>query len=78
MNLILKFKLGFGARLAIQAFIPYQPERVTHIATQLRAVTFPDTHVKFQAWKLEEGKVIYRMLNEQGKAVIDNCLLEYK
>lgn len=70
--------VGFAARLAIQAFIPYQPERVTHIATQLRSVTFPDTHVTFKAWKLEEGKVIYRMLNEDGKAIVDNCLLEYK
>ena len=70
--------VGFAARLAIQAFIPYQPERVTHIATQLRSVTFPNTHVHFKAWKLEEGKVIYRMLNEEGKAIVDNCLLEYK
>lgn len=70
--------VGFAARLAIQAFIPYQPERVTRIATQLRAVTFPDTHVKFQAWKLEEGKIVYKMLNEEGKAIVDNCLLEYK
>lgn len=70
--------VGFGARLAIQAFIPNQPERVTHIATQLRAVTFPGTKVFFKAWKLEEGKVIYRIYNESGKAIIDNCLLEYK
>ncbi len=70
---------GFAARLAIQAVIPYQPERVTHVATQLRSVTFPDTPIKFQAWKIEEGKLIYRMINkETGKAIVDNCLLEYK
>ncbi|MCC8025028.1 MAG: hypothetical protein LIP16_06965 [Clostridium sp.] len=70
--------IGFAARLAIQKFIPNQPERVTHIASQLRSVTFPNTRVKFQAWKIEEGRIIYKMFGDNGKAIVDNCLLEYK
>ena len=41
------------------------------------SIKHPDSESFIDA-KLEEGKVIYRIYNESGKAIIDNCLLEYK
>lgn len=70
--------VGFGCRMAIQAAIPYESDRVTHYAAQMRSVTYPGTNVKFLGWKIAEGTVIFKMMNENGKAILDNGILEYK
>lgn len=69
---------GFACRMAIQAVIPNEPERVTHYAAQMRSVTFPDTDIRLKAWKVEEGKVIFKLLGENDKVILDNGILEYK
>jgi hypothetical protein len=73
---------GFAARMGIQAIIPYEPERVTRIDAQIRNICYPGQNVKFVGWKAEEerkeGKVYFRLLNEEGKALLDNGILEYK
>lgn len=69
---------GFACRMAIQAVIPDQPDRVTHFGVQMRSVTFPDTDVKLQAWKVEEGKVYFKLLGENDKVILNNGILEYK
>lgn len=69
---------GFGCRMAIQAVIPNEPERVTHYGAQMRSVTFPDTDVVFKGWKIEEGVVYFKLIGEGGKAILDNGILEYK
>ena len=70
--------VGFGCRMAIQAFIPNEPERVTHYAAQMRSVTFPDTDVKLLGWKIGEGVVYFKLLGENGKPILDNAVMEYK
>lgn len=68
---------GFGCRMAIQAIIPNEPDRVTRYAAQMRSVTFPDTHVTFQGWKMDEHTLYFKLLGENGKAILDNGLLEF-
>ena len=68
---------GFACRMVIQAVIPYEPERVTHFATQIRSVTFPDTSIHLGGWK-EQGKVLFRLLDDTGKILLNNGILEYR
>lgn len=69
---------GFGCRMAIQSVIPDEPERVTHFAAQMRSVTYPDTDVTFKGWKADEGTLYFKLLGSNGKAILDNGILEYK
>lgn len=70
---------GFGCRLAIQAAIPYEPERVTHYAAQMRSVTFPGTDVKFLGWQQDNHTIIFKLLAvDTGKIILDNGILEYQ
>ena len=68
---------GFAARMGIQAIIPYEPERVTRLDAQIRNICYPGQEVKFIGWKTKEGTVYFRLLNPEGKALLDNCVLEY-
>lgn len=70
--------VGFACRMAIQAIIPDEPDRVTHFAAQMRNVTFPGTDVKFLGWKADEGKVYFRLMEDNGKPILDNGLIEYR
>jgi hypothetical protein len=70
--------VGFCCRMAVQCVIPNEPERVTRFSTQMRNVTFPGTDVKFLGWNTGEGKSYFRMLDDNGKAILDNGVIEYK
>ena len=60
---------GFSCRLAIQALIPGEPERMTRMAAQMTSVLFPDTPVKLQLWKMGEGVLpLYERLYGQACA----------
>lgn len=69
---------GYACRMATQAYVPYEPERVTHFYAQMRSLCFPGSKVTLQAWELEKGKVVFKLLNDEGKAVLDNGVFEYK
>jgi len=69
---------GYAARMAIQEVIPYEPERVTRIYGQMRSLCFPGEKVRLAAWKMDEHRVHYRLLNDSGKAVIDKGILEFR
>jgi len=69
---------GFASRIVIQQFIPYQPERVTHIYGQIRNVCYPGRNVTVKSWKLEEGKIAFRMTDEEDRLLLGNCILEYR
>ena len=69
---------GFAVRMGIQAIIPYQPERVTRLKAQMRAVTNPGQNVTFRGWTVEPGKVYFKLVNAEGKALLDNGCIEYR
>lgn len=69
---------GYACRMAIQSVIPYQPERVTHFYGQLRSLCFPGDQVTFQGWDMGNQKMHFRLLNSQGKAIVDKGIFEYK
>lgn len=69
---------GFGVRLITQAVIPYEPERITHLYAQIRNVCYPGRNITVQGWKVEEGKIYWKMLDEQGRLLMANGIYEYK
>ncbi len=69
---------GFATRMAIQAIIPYQPERVKHIYAKMRNVCFPGRDVTLEAWKIEEGTVYFTLKDSQGRLLLANGLFEYE
>lgn len=70
---------AFCCRMAIGALIPGQPERMKRMSAQMTSVLYPDTPVRFQLWKLEEGKACFRFLNlNTGKPVLDRGAFEWQ
>lgn len=69
---------GFASRIVIQQYIPYQPERVKHIYGQIRNVCYPGKNVTVSSWKIEEGKIYYKMVDEDNRLLLGNCILEYE
>jgi len=56
-----------------------EPERMTRMAAQMTTVLFPDTKVKLQLWKMEEGTAYFRFMNmETGKAILNRGVFEWK
>ena len=69
---------GFTTRMLIQAVIPFQPERVTHVYAQMRSVCYPGQDMKVSAWKIGEGKLIFKLEDSKGRLILGNGMLEYK
>lgn len=70
---------GFSCRLAIQALIPGEPERMTRMAAQMTSVLFPDTPVKLQLWKVGDNTAYFRFMNvTTGKPVLNRGVFEWK
>jgi len=68
---------GFAVRMGIQKLFPYESYRITRLNVQMRAVTYPGQDVVFQGWKTEPGKVVYKLLDKNGKALLNNGIIEY-
>lgn len=69
---------GFAARMLIQAAIPYQPERVRHIYAQMRSVCYPGQKLTLLAWNTEPGRIIYKLIDENGSLILGNGIFEYE
>ena len=70
---------GYACRLAIQGFFPGEPERFQSIEAQLRSPLLPGTNVELVAWKVEEGKAIFRLMNsDTGAIVLEKGVIEWK
>lgn len=68
---------GYACRMGIEAAFPGEPERLTHMYAQMRSVCYPGSDLKFVGWNVE-GKIYFRLLDQNGKAVLDNGLMEYR
>lgn len=69
---------GYTTRMLIQELIPYQPERVKRIYAQMRSVCYPGQNVTVQAWKLEEGKIAFKLVGEDGTLLLGNGMFEFE
>ncbi len=70
---------GFSCRMAIGLLCPEEPERVTHMAAQMRNVLYPDTSVLLEIWVIEEGKAYFRFIDMgTGKPILDRGIFEWK
>ena len=69
---------GFATRMIIQQVFPYQPERVKKIYAQIRNVCYPGCDVTLQTWKLEKGKLGFKFLDNKGRLLLTNGILEYE
>ena len=71
--------LGLAARIAVRVAAGGDDARVKKITAQFRNPLFPETKVQFQGWKIEEGKVYYRVIDkETGKPYLNNGLFVYE
>lgn len=69
---------GYACRMMINAVIPGQPERMSRMSVQMRAVSYPGTQVQLRAWKLGDNKASFRLVDQgTGKAILDNCEFEW-
>ena len=69
---------GFSCRMAIDTFIPLQPERMKRMAAQMTAVLYPDAHVRLQLWKMGEGVAYFRFVNtDTGEIVLNRGVFEW-
>ena len=70
---------GYACRMAIQAAVPEEPERMKRLYVQMRSIAYPDTEVQLQGWKTEEKKMIFHYIDKKtGKAILDNCIFEWE
>lgn len=69
---------GFACRMAIQAVIPGEPERMKRMRVQMRSIAYPDTPVQLRGWIIGEKKMAFRYIDmSTGKAILDNCEFEW-
>ena len=69
---------GFATRMLIGQVIPYQPEKVKHIYAQMRNVCYPGRNMTLQAWKMKEGCLCFKLMDEEGRLLLGNGLFEYE
>ena len=70
---------GFCCRMAIDALIPGQPEKMKRMAAQMTAVLYPDTPVKMQIWKISDQKAYFRFVNkENGDIILNRGVFEWE
>ena len=69
---------GFACRMAIEAVIPGQPERMTRMSAQMRSILYMDTPVTLAIWEQEAGKAYFRLLDSNsGAAILDRGSFEW-
>lgn len=66
---------GYACRMATDWISPGDPERVKYFYAQMRSICYPGETLRFDGWKEEkEDKITvnFRLINKDGKAVLDN------
>ncbi|MBQ9156706.1 MAG: MaoC family dehydratase N-terminal domain-containing protein [Eubacterium sp.] len=62
---------GFSCRMLIGAIIPNEPERMTQITAQMRAILYPDTRISCRIWKMSDNLAVFRLVDEEGNKILD-------
>jgi NAD(P)-dependent dehydrogenase (short-subunit alcohol dehydrogenase family)/acyl dehydratase/putative sterol carrier protein len=69
---------GFACRAVIKHLFPGEPERMTRFRLRFSRPLYPGVPIKTQIWKIEEGKALFRTINnETGEVVLDRGIVEW-
>ncbi len=69
---------GYACRMALDAIIPGEPERMKRLFAQMRSIVFPGTEIELHLWKEGDGRAVFRLVNcESGKAILDKGEFEW-
>lgn len=69
---------GYACRALMAHFVPGEPEKIRRLACRFSRTLYPGEPIKTLIWKLEDGKVLWRVVNAAtGEFVIDNGIFEY-
>jgi NAD(P)-dependent dehydrogenase (short-subunit alcohol dehydrogenase family)/acyl dehydratase/putative sterol carrier protein len=69
---------GYACRALIQNLVPGAPEKVRRLANRFRNPLYPGNQIKTLIWKIDEGKALWRVVNDTtGEVIIDNGIFEY-
>jgi len=69
---------GFACRALINSLIPGEPEKARRLVCRFSKTLYPGTPIKTLIWKTEDGKAVWRTLNNTtNDIVIDNGIFEY-
>lgn len=70
--------MGLACRHAVRLIADGHDERVKKISCQFRHPLFPETPVRFQAWKAGQGKAYFRVVDARdGKPYLNNGVFIY-
>ena len=71
--------LGYACRLAIDALIPGEPERVSRMSVQMTGMLLPGTPVELHLWRMTEGKAVFRFIDKNtGTVILNRGVFEWK
>jgi NAD(P)-dependent dehydrogenase (short-subunit alcohol dehydrogenase family)/putative sterol carrier protein/acyl dehydratase len=69
---------GYACRAVIKHLFPGQPERMTRFRNRFSTYLYPDVPLTTQIWKLEDGRAVFRTINDEtGDVVIDRGVVEW-
>lgn len=71
---------SYACRIAIDAVIPGEDARMTHIYAQFRNPLFPNTHLRFLGWIVGGTKKMYfKVVNtdDNDKVILNNGIFEW-
>jgi len=69
---------GFGIRMAVQEFFPYEPERITHVFGQVRNVCYPGQDMTAKIWKIKDGQLYMKLFDSDDRILLDHFVIDYK
>ena len=69
---------GYACRAVVKHLFPGEPERMSRFRNRFSRPLYPGVSVRTQIWKLEEGRAVFRTINDEtGEVVIDHGLVEW-
>lgn len=63
--------MGYACRLIVDRCFDGEAEKIRTMKTQFRNLTYPGDAFHLAVWKLDDGAVAFRMLNDQGKPILE-------
>ncbi len=69
---------GFACRAVIKHLFSGEPERMTRFRLRFSRPLYPGVPIKTQIWKVEEGRALFRTINDEtGEVVLDRGIVEW-
>jgi acyl dehydratase len=69
---------GFACRAVIKHLFPGEPDRMSRFKNRFSKPLYPGTPINTQIWKLENGRAVFKTVNEiNDEVVLDRGLVEW-